>query len=222
MDSTTTSWSSSRSHCPSFVVGLTGGIASGKTLVSENFSRLGVTVIDTDIIARQLVAAGQPLLLQIVQQFGERLLLDNGELDRAALRERVFHHAPDRFALEAIMHPAIRTRSMDLLRSALLPYTILVVPLLFESKTPYPIDRILVVDTTVENQVARAFERDGSREDTIRGIIAAQTDRHVRRERADDVIDNNGDVAALYAKVQVLHQYHLQLARQRSLKTNPE
>ena len=203
-----------RRAVPSLVVGLTGGIASGKTSVSDHFRQLGASVIDTDVIARQLVARGQPLLLQLVRRFGDWLLDADGALDRPALRQRVFQHASDRLVLEGIMHPAIRTRSLELLRHAAPPYVILVVPLLLESKTPYPIDRVLVVDLPVETQVARAKQRDGGSEHTIRAIVNTQIDRRKRLERADEVIDNNGAAEALRAKVQVLHQHYLRLAKQ--------
>lgn len=198
-----------------YVVGLTGGIASGKTQVSNCLAELGATIVDTDTIARDVVAPGMPALTEIREHFGADVLLPGGELNRAWLRERVFADAGQRKALEAITHPRIRDEALSQAVRATGPYVVLVVPLLIESTLRSAVDRILVVDTTPENQLSRLLDRDGSSEATAKAIIAAQTDRSTRLEAADDVISNNASLAELRNAAIKLHEQYLEFAQRK-------
>jgi dephospho-CoA kinase len=192
-------------------IGLTGGIASGKTTVANLFARRGVTLIDTDIIAREVVAPGTPLLAQVEQELGPGLIGPDGALLRRKLRERVFADADKRRRLEGLLHPAIR-REVER-RSALAagPYHILIVPLLVEGQGRIPVDRILVVDCPEEVQLARLRQRDGSSDAEARAILAAQASRATRLSAADDIVINDGDPALLDAQVEQLHQKYCRL-----------
>ena len=198
---------------PNLVVGLTGGMATGKSVVSDRFRQLGASIIDTDILAREVVAYGQPTLAEIVHRFGTGLLDAHGNLNRGALRERIFQCTDDRLALEAIVHPRIRERSDALLDTVDTPYAILVIPLLFETDRRHTVDRVLVVDAPTEVQLHRARLRDRSSEAVISGIIAAQIDRMQRQALADDLIENNGPESELDQKVLILHQHYLRLSQ---------
>lgn len=193
-------------------IGLTGGIGSGKSTVSALFARLGVPVLDTDLIARQLVEPGQPALEEIHTRFGPQVLTPDGRLDRAALRERVFADPEQRGALEGILHPRIRAAVREAREGLSAPYCVVVIPLLFESGQRELVDRILVVDVPEAEQVRRTRARDGLSEATVRAIMAAQVPRAVRLEGADEVISNDGDEAALEARVHELHRRYLRLA----------
>lgn len=192
-----------------FVVGLTGGIASGKTAVSDFFAAHGIAIVDTDLIAREIVEPGQPALFEITQRFGESIVKHGGELDRAALRERVFHDAKARQALEKITHPRIRAAARDAVNAAVGPYVVFVVPLLVESPLRYAVDRILVVDVEPPVQLARLLQRDGVSAATAEAMIAAQTDRETRLAAADDVITNSGTLDDLKHAVEQLHEQYL-------------
>lgn len=192
-------------------IGLTGGIASGKTSVAELFVARGVPVIDTDQIARDMVAAGSPALRRVVEAFGPQVLDDRGALDRRRLRSLVFANPADRQRLEAILHPAILEEMRRRSQGAGGPYQILVIPLLAESTRDIELDRVLVVDCPVEVQVRRLLARDAESEPQARAMIAAQATREQRLALADDVILNDGDrtmldsaVAALDAKYRAL------------------
>ncbi len=174
-------------------VGLTGGIASGKSTVADLFARLGVPVIDLDIIARQVVEPGSPGLQAVVAAFGEDLLGPEGGLDRAKLRDRVFENAAARRRLEAILHPRILAETVRQCESAGGPYQVVVVPLLVESGLTGWVDRVLVVDCPAETQVTRLATRDDATPEQARAILAAQASREARLAVADDVIDNEGD-----------------------------
>lgn len=190
---------------PIYRVGLTGGIASGKTTVARLFEALGVPVIDTDVLAREVVAPGQPVLGQIAARFGTSVLLPDGSLDRAALRSIVFADPNARAELEQLTHPAIRALLEE--RSAAMggDYQILVIPLLVETGRSIPVDRVLVVDVPEELQIRRLQARDGSTLQQAKQVLAAQVSREARLAAADDVILNDGDVGALHDRVAELH-----------------
>jgi dephospho-CoA kinase len=187
-------------------VGLTGGIASGKTTVSKLFAKLGVTIIDTDVIAREVVAPGTALLAQLERELGPGLIGPSGELQRRKLRERVFADADARQRLEKMIHPAIRTEVARQSAAAKGPYHILVIPLLVEGQGRIAVDKVLVVDCPEELQIRRLQARDGSSDTEVRAILAAQTSREARLAAADDVIINDGDTDRLEAAVAGLHQ----------------
>jgi dephospho-CoA kinase len=194
------------------IVGLTGGIGSGKSTVAEAFARHGVPVIDTDVIARELVAPGLPAYQAIVDHFGKRVLLDNGELDRRQLREIVFADPEQRRVLEDILHPRIRDEATSRIDRLDAPYCLVVIPLLTETGG-YPfIDRVLLVDVTEEEQIRRTMARDQLAREQVEQILANQSSRQQRRKRADEIIDNSTDEAPLEAQVQHLHLYYLELA----------
>jgi len=193
-------------------IGLTGGIASGKTTTADVFAELGARIIDTDDIARQLVAPGQPALAEIATAFGPEILTPGGKLDRAALRRRVFDSEADRGRLEKILHPRIHRETMNLAATTGGPYQIIVVPLLLETDFGALVDRILVVDCPESQQRQRLLERDGEDPARVDRIMAAQLGRAERLKAADDVIDNAGSLAETRAQVQALHDRYLGLA----------
>ena len=193
-------------------IGLTGGIGSGKTTVSDRFARLNVPVIDTDLIARAIVAPGLPANRQIQASFGDEVLLRDGSLNREALRQRVFDDADQRARLEGILHPAIKTEVTRRLQELSTPYCVIVVPLLIETDFTDLVDRILVVDTPDERRRAWIQDRSGLSELEIEKIFAAQISRAERLARADDVIENDSTLSALYRKIDRLHQRYLYLA----------
>jgi len=197
-----------------FRVGLTGGIASGKSTVARLFAALGIPVIDTDELAREVVAPGTELLARIAERFGGELIGPDGALDRRALRRIVFADSGARADLEAMTHPAIR-RAVEL-RSAAAggPYQMLVIPLLVERGRGYALDRVLVVDSDEALQLARVQARDGATLAQARAILAAQSSRAARVAAADDVITNDGDIQALRPQVESLHRRYLALAAQ--------
>jgi dephospho-CoA kinase len=198
------------------VVGLTGGIGSGKTTVAQAFARLDVPLIDTDVIARELVAPGLPALKAIVSHFGNSFLTRDGELDRPKLREIVFSSAEQRAELERILHPRIREVVQSRLAELDVPYCLIIIPLLSETGG-YPfLDRVLLVDAAEETQIARTMARDGLERQQVEQILASQSSREQRRAIADDIIDNNGDSASIQQQVEALHQHYLRLAESRA------
>jgi len=196
------------------VVGLTGGIGSGKSTVAALFQALGAAVIDTDVIAHELTAPGQPAVEQIRARFGAAYLTARGALDRARMRELVFADAAAKRDLEAILHPRIRELSAARVAQAGTPYAILAVPLLAETGG-YPglIDRVLVVDCEESLQRERTRRRSGLSADQVHAIMARQSSRAQRLALADDVIDNSGPVEALDEQVRHLHARYLSLAQ---------
>ena len=190
-------------------IGLTGGIGSGKSVVAELFASLGIPIIDTDVIAREVVAPGSPGLRAVVDAFGTRVLNADGVLDRRHLRELAFGTPECRQRLEAILHPLIVARLEDLSRAAGGPYQILVVPLLIESGLADRVDRVLVVDCSEEVQRERLMVRDGETAAGADRILAAQLDRRSRLDHADDVLENHGSRAELQQQVQALHAMYL-------------
>ncbi len=193
-------------------VALTGGIASGKSAVAALFEARGVPVVDSDAIAREIVAPGSPALEAIRRRFGERILQGDGTLDRRALREQVFADPVARRDLEAITHPAIRARMQEWSQAVTGPYQIHMIPLLVESGGRRDFDRVLVVDCPEELQIQRVMQRDGVDANSARNILAAQASRAARLAIADDVIVNDGDRDKLSHDVDALHQRYLQLS----------
>ena len=195
-----------------FRVGLTGGIASGKSTVADFFAELGVPVVDTDLIAREVVSISSPALEEIRTAFGPDVISADGTLDRAAMRKIVFADDGKRRLLESILHPRIRELAFRRADQASAPYVIIVVPLLFESPMRNAMDRILVLDCSVETQIKRLLARDCETEEQANKIIAAQATRDERLSIADDVITNDGDLEATRREVGRLHRRYLALA----------
>jgi dephospho-CoA kinase len=192
-------------------IGLTGGIASGKTAVADLFAARGVPVIDTDEIARDVVQPGAPALGQLLAAFSSEILAPDGTLDRKRLRARVFSDPQARAQLEQILHPAIRAEVERRAARAAGPYQVIVIPLLVETSATY-VDRVLVVDCSAETQLRRLLARDAESEQQARAMLAAQATREQRLQRADDVILNEGELTALAPQVDALHAKYLALS----------
>jgi dephospho-CoA kinase len=199
-------------HRP-LIIGLTGGIGSGKSTVAGYFSALGITVVDADRIAHELARPDQPAYAAIVAAFGDRSVAADGTLDRAFLRQRIYSNPEEKQKLESILHPRIRARMEALLQAAAGPYCIAVIPLLLETGQTDMVDRILVVDIGETLQRQRVIERDDLADDAITDIISAQADRASRLAAADDIITNDGDRDALRRQVNDLHEQYLELAQ---------
>lgn len=198
----------------SYTIALTGGVASGKTTVSDRFAALGATVVDTDVLAREVVAPGSAGLAELVDAFGATILAPDGSLDRRAMRERVFADAEARGRLEGIVHPRIRDAALAAIRASGTPYVVLVVPLLYEHFDAYRwVDRVLVVDVLRATQKRRLLARDGVDETLAEAMLNAQASREQRLSIANDVLGNEGDLATLADAVADLHQRYLELAR---------
>ena len=196
----------------SLSVGLSGGIASGKSTVAGLFEDLGISVIDADLIAREVVLPGTSGLSGIVELFGPEVLADDGSLDRKRLRNIIFSDPDKKTRLNALLHPMIGERMLHRSNTDTGPYHVLDIPLLVEGGWQHRLDRVLIVDCTVETQIERLCHRDGETRDSAMRIINAQTPREVRLEAADDVIDNNGPPEALSPQVYTLHQCYLKFA----------
>ena len=194
-------------------VGLTGGIASGKSIVADMFADHGVPIIDTDIIARQIVMPGEPALAAIRTSFGNDVFNDDGTLDRSALRKLVFADTGQRHQLEAIMHPCIQQETIDQATAAGGDYQLIVVPLLTESPLKDLVDRILVVDCNQDIQMQRLLLRDEESREQAQRILAAQASREERLAIADDVIYNDASLDATRSQVDTLHDTYRQLAK---------
>ncbi len=195
-----------------FRIGLTGGVASGKSTVAEIFADLGAPVVDTDVVAREVVAPGESGLEAVTAAFGKEILLPSGELDRRALRSIVFSDPQRRKRLESILHPLIRARTLQLIDALEAPYVIVVVPLLIETGFAELVERILVVDCPEAQQLERLRRRDDIGDVEAQAMLAAQTDRQARLARADDVIDNSGGLEATRGQVRALHERYLAMA----------
>lgn len=206
----------------SYVIGLTGGIGSGKSTIAEFFAEQGVPLIDADVVARQVVEKGSPLLAQIHARFGDTVLTEEGELNRTQLRHIVFADEQEKNWLNGLLHPAIRAEMLRQLTAFNADYVLWVVPLLIENDLTEFCDRVLVVDVSPDIQLERATSRDKSREETIKNIIKAQVSREERLKYADDVIDNSPPLAEnaenLRQQVAQLHQLYLALAQQKKEK----
>jgi len=198
-----------------YCIGLTGGIGSGKSSAAGVFHELGAGVVDTDEIARELTAPGGAAIPGIRGQFGADYIAADGSLDRARMRRLVFGDPASKTALEAILHPLIREQSKARIAAARQPYVLVVVPLLLETGAYRElINRVLVVDCSEEQQIARTMQRSRLTADEVRAIMATQLPRRERLARADDVLHNDGDIAALRRQAEALHDRYLALSRQ--------
>ena len=202
-----------------YIVGLTGGIGSGKSTIANLFVELGVPIVDADIVAREVVEKGSPLLAQIAEHFGKSILTEEGELNRAELRKKVFADENEKNWLNHLLHPAIRKKMLAQLNCQTAPYTLFVVPLLIENKLTTLCDRILVVDVKPETQLARASSRDNIQQ--IQAIMNAQVSREERLKWADDIISNDEklpeNLLHLKQKVLELHQFYLSESRKKNV-----
>src|SRR6056297_577924 len=194
------------------VIALTGGVASGKTAVSDRFAELGVPVIDTDVIAREVVASGSGGLAAIEAAFGSDMITAEGTLDRPALRRKIFDEPGARTRLEDILHPRIAEQARRQLSTLQAPYAILVVPLLIESGMFSNADRVLVVDVPEDVQIERLMARDSASREQAEAMLAAQASRDQRLARADDIIENTGTLAELNARVDELDRKYRDLS----------
>jgi len=198
----------------SFVVGLTGGIGSGKSAAADAFAELGARVVDTDAIAHELTGTAGAAIPEIARQFGKAFIDASGAMDRKRMRDLIFSDAEEKQRLEALLHPMIRAESERRIAAAASPYVVHVVPLLVESPDYRSrVGRVLVVDCPEALQVSRVRQRSGLPEGEVRRIIASQIQRERRLAAADDVIDNSGSIAALQQQVRELHEKYLALAR---------
>lgn len=196
-----------------FAVGLTGGIASGKTTISELFARHGVPIVDTDLVSRGLLEVGEPAFRQVSDHFGAAIVNDDGGIDRARLREIVFSDPAEKSWLEKMLHPLIYQRSLDAIRQhRRAAYVLVVVPLLFETNFQSLVDRILVVDCPAEVQIERLLQRDRIDEALAHKMLAQQLSNRERLARAHDIIENRDNQADLEAQVDALHQSYLEMA----------
>jgi dephospho-CoA kinase len=199
---------------PRLRIGLTGGIASGKSTVTQRFAELGVPVIDADVASRTVVEPGKPGLARIVERFGPQVLDASGRLDRQVLRTVIFHDSASRHALDAILHPLIRADMEQQAATAQGSYVVMAVPLLVEGGNPHHrVDRVLVVDADEALQIQRVQMRDGSTAEQARAILGSQASRAARLAAADDVLSNTGTVAELRQAVDRLHEQYLQLSQ---------
>jgi dephospho-CoA kinase len=202
-------------------IGLTGGIASGKSTVTQRFAELGVPVIDADIASRTVVEPGKPGLSQLVLRFGEGVLDAEGRLDRPALRALIFNDSSARHALDGILHPLIRAEMEHAAADVQGPYVLMAIPLLVEGGNAHErVDRVLVVDVDEALQIRRLQARDGSSAEQARAILASQASRAARLGEADDVLLNTGSVAELRQAVDRLHEQYLHLAQTSSSRRN--
>jgi len=196
-----------------FSVGLTGGIASGKTTISNLFADLGVPIIDTDIISRNLLAPGEQAYHQVCAHFGSEILQANGDIDRSALRKIIFSNPQQKTWLETMLHPLIFQRSHDaILENSRAKYVLVVVPLLFETNFQSLVDRILVVDCSFDQQIARLMKRDNIDETLAHSMLEQQFSNSERLKRAHDVINNREDDIDLASQVDALHRSYTILA----------
>jgi dephospho-CoA kinase len=199
-----------------FVVGVTGGIGSGKTAATNAFAALGITIVDADIASRKAVEPGSIALQKISEHFGTNILLSDGSLDRANLRRIIFSDAAEKTWLEQLLHPLIAAEVQHQLQAATSPYVVFVSPLLTESGQNEFCDRVLVIDASEEMQMQRTIQRDNNTPEQVQRIIASQASREYRLQFADDVIENTGSLAYLIQQVAALHTRYLQLAREKS------
>ena len=194
-----------------FVVGLTGGIGSGKTIASDRFEELGVKVVDADIASRVVVEIGKPALSSIEGEFGSDVISDDGSLNRAKLREIIFKDDEAKSWLESLLHPLIGQHILDEITSATSKYVILVSPLLFETTQFQMCNRTLLIDVPKDIQILRTAKRDKVPESQVEKIIASQMDRNQKIRKADDVIVNDGEISDLIAKIDEIHQKYIGL-----------
>ncbi len=198
-------------------IGLTGGIASGKTTVSHLFAQHGVPIIDADLLARELVRLGSPALTEIIAQFGSVILSIDGTLNRPTLRYLIFNEPQAKQQLENILYPKIRMLLQQRSRALFTPYCILVIPLLIEAKMTDLVDQVLVIETDIANQRQRLQQRDNIDAPLIESMIKSQLNSQQRHKFADNIIENNGNSTQLRNTVNTLHQYYLKQAKLHSL-----
>lgn len=199
------------------IIGLTGGIGSGKSSVTEMFVKFGITVIDADIIAHQLTLPGTEALLEISNQLGHQFITSQGELDRKKIAQLIFDHPDKKVVLENILHPRVReTIINELQKSGSSPYAILAIPLLLETNFTELVDRILVIDAPEEIRIQRVVNRDGRSTDDVKAIISHQVDQQTRLKKADDILDNSGTIDELQSLVKQLHDQYLQISSEKS------
>ena len=191
------------------IIGLTGGIGSGKTATSDAFKSLGIDIIDADMSSRRVVERGQPALEDIQDHFGSDILDSENNLDRAKLREIIFQDPKERVWLEELLHPKIAQHIKDQLESSKSPYCVLVSPLLLETEQKSFCSSVLVVDVPEESQISRTSKRDGVSEEQVKSIIATQINREQRLKQADEIIMNDGSIEELKEKILVLHTKYL-------------
>jgi dephospho-CoA kinase len=196
-----------------YLIGLTGGIGSGKSVAADIFRSLGICVVDADTLARELVEPGQLALEEIAAHFGKGILLKDGSLNRKALREIVFVEPEQRAWLESLLHPLIAALLDVRLEETDSDYAILESPLLLETNQHKLVNRVLLIDVSEEIQLARSMARDGGDANTIRAIIAAQMSRTERSERADDIVTNEGSLELLRARIEAVHNDYLKMAK---------
>lgn len=194
------------------LIGLTGGIGSGKSTVADKFKQLGVNFVDADIVAREVVVPGSACLTAIVEHFGAHLLDTNGQLKRAALRQHIFSDLAAKQWLEALLHPVIRQHLLAQLAASKSAYTLLVAPLLLENGLNKLVHRVLVVDVSEQHQLARTMLRDSNNAEQVEAIIKSQLSRDERLAAADDIIDNNGAANQLNEQILTLHQKYMELS----------
>ena len=201
------------------IIGLTGGIGSGKSEASRRFAERGVAVVDADVVAREVVEPGASALIQIAAHFGSNILDADGHLNRSKLRAIIFSNPAEKEWLESLLHPIINTEIRYQLAKATSPYSILASPLLLETQQFQLVDRVLVIDTSEQLQLERATHRDKNNEAQIKAIMQTQLSRQERCARATDVINNHGSIDELDAQVEKLHQRYLDLT-QSAAQTN--
>ena len=193
-----------------FILGLTGGIGSGKTTVANIFEEFGIDIIDADIIARDVVAKDSPALCSISKHFGADYIQSNGQLNRALLRQKVFSNEADKLWLNNLLHPLIREKIVSQANISKSPYCIIVAPLLIENNLTTLVNRVLVVDVKESTQIQRSMQRDSNSKEEIQAIINSQVSREVRQKHADDVLNNDDcSIANLKKSVIKLHQTYL-------------
>ncbi|MEQ3511778.1 dephospho-CoA kinase [Pseudoalteromonas sp. BZB3] len=195
-----------------WILGLTGGIGAGKTLVSNHLASLDIEIVDADVIARDVVAIGSDGLSAIEQHFGHAILLDDGSLNRAKLREIIFADSEHKSWLNSLLHPLIRQNITEQLTNAKSPYVVLSAPLLFENKLDALCDHTLLVDVPVEVQLARTANRDSVSTEQVKNIIAAQMSREDKLQKADSILDNHREISSVLLDVEELHHAFLQQA----------
>jgi dephospho-CoA kinase len=208
--------SKSGSQSSSLIIGLTGGIGSGKSTVAEAFRQLGIETVDADQASRAVVEPGMPALLAIAEQFGSQIIQADGSLDRAALRQIIFTDPDQKLWLESLLHPLIRDWIIRRLEAATSPYVILESPLLFETDQHQLVDKTVLVDLPVELQIERACARDGNQADQIQRIIDAQMPREEKLSRADIVLDNGQPLDSLATRVSAVHQTLISLRQEQT------
>lgn len=198
------------------IIGLTGGIGSGKTVVSDHFKSLGITVVDADVVSRVVVEPGKPALQQIAARHGDGILLADGSLDRRKLRDIVFNDPEEKKWLENLLHPLIGIETAQQLQASTSPYTLFVSPLLLEIGQYKMTQRVLVVDVPENLQLERTAQRDNTTPESVQAIMDTQSKRQDRTARADDVILNDSDIPTLLKKVEALHNKYLKLAAEKA------